>query len=146
MNRRLVVDASVAYKWFFPEEDAEVAGSLLDRAERGELELIAPEFLILELLNIIWKQLRRKAITVEQSERALAALPALEIRWEWDMPHLGAAYGLATQCGNTVYDALYLALAEAEDAVLLTADGGLCAQAREGGLAERVRLLRDLAL
>lgn len=135
---RLVVDASVAFKWYYPEEDAEIAGALLERSERGELELIAPEFLALELLNIIWKQLRRQAITARQADRAMEAIPEATITWVWDAPHLEAAYRLATAHDCSVYDALYLAVGEANDAMVITADRGLREKA-----PERVRMLGE---
>ena len=41
--RRYVVDASVAARWYFPEEHTEAAESLLETAK---IELVAPEVIV----------------------------------------------------------------------------------------------------
>jgi predicted nucleic acid-binding protein len=47
----LVVDASIAAKWFIDEKGREQAIRLLDVAERQ-----APDLLIAEVANIVWKK------------------------------------------------------------------------------------------
>jgi predicted nucleic acid-binding protein len=50
----LVIDASVAIKWLVPETLAENAAALLDENNR----LTAPDLLLIEFANIIWKKAR----------------------------------------------------------------------------------------
>ena len=50
----LVIDASVAVKWFAPEVLSSEAESLLD----GDDALFAPDLLLVECGNIIWKKVR----------------------------------------------------------------------------------------
>ena len=47
---RCVVDASVAAKWFAPEDDSPVTFGILDH------ELLAPDLLYAEVANILWKK------------------------------------------------------------------------------------------
>ena len=46
----LVIDASVALKWFVEEQGSDKARGLLSREER----LIAPELLLAEVFNAAW--------------------------------------------------------------------------------------------
>lgn len=47
---RLVVDSSVAIKWFVSEDDSEDALKLRDRHQ-----LVAPDLLVAECVNAFWK-------------------------------------------------------------------------------------------
>jgi predicted nucleic acid-binding protein len=53
---RLVIDASIAIKWVVQEEGTEDALALRTRAE-----LIAPDLIIAECANILWKKVKRAA-------------------------------------------------------------------------------------
>src|SRR5262249_21143725 len=55
----LIVDASIAVKWFFGEPDSQRANNLRD----GEFDFIAPEF-IAEIGNGAWKKRSRNEIDV----------------------------------------------------------------------------------
>lgn len=58
----LVVDASVALKWFVPDPGHEAALAIL-KADDAEPQLLAPDWLLVEVANALWKQWRRQAIT-----------------------------------------------------------------------------------
>jgi predicted nucleic acid-binding protein len=51
-----VVDASVVLKWFLPEKDSGLADSLLEDFLNGDAELIAPDLILLEAANALWKR------------------------------------------------------------------------------------------
>lgn len=115
---RLTVDASVATKWFVPEALFEEARLVL--ADPADLH--APDILLAEFANTIWKKVRRGEILDEQPYmKELVGLgevvelhPAQELIWR--------AGQLAREIDHPVYDCLYLACAEATDSVLVTAD------------------------
>jgi len=67
----LVVDASVAIKWFAPEPLAEAAAEL-----RREPELVAPDFLLVEIANVFWKRMRRGGADLAGSLSDLRLLQA----------------------------------------------------------------------
>ena len=50
----LIIDASVAFKWYVPEVDSQIALALLDRPD----ELVAPELILIEVINAMWARLR----------------------------------------------------------------------------------------
>ena len=127
---RIVVDASVAAKWYFAEPGHEAADRVLAARIAGEHELLAPDLIVPEFVNVLWKRVRRQECT-----RA-AAQVVLEL-WEVDRPSLVAssdlatqAFDLATALDQSVYDCLYLALALEIEAPLATADRQLARAAR----------------
>ena len=127
---RSIVDASVALKWYFPENGAVEATRLLDEAIEGATELLAPDLIWPEFENGLWKKVRQSECTLEQ------ALAILEL-FDQDAPALIAsgplaarAVELAQRLGETAYDCLYLAAAIESDASLATADARLARCAR----------------
>ncbi len=133
----LVVDASVALKWFANEDGSDRAVSLLN----GGGPVIAPDLVLAEVCNAARKSLRRREIDPAQLDQIAidVALP-----FERLIPLdrlLRRAVTIAGELDHPVYDCLYLALAEAEDAPLITADRQLVNIVRGTPLADRVTLL-----
>lgn len=58
--RPLVLDTSVAVKWYLPEELHEEAINLPRCAEAGDAELLAPGTVQPEFFNALWWQHRRE--------------------------------------------------------------------------------------
>jgi predicted nucleic acid-binding protein len=58
----LVIDASIAVKWVVEEEGTAAALSLRKRAR-----LIAPDLLISECANILWKKVRRRELSKDEA-------------------------------------------------------------------------------
>ena len=122
----LVVDASVAVTWFLSEEPhgGEALAILRDGAPP-----IAPDFLIAEVCNAAWRSTRPGRISQAQLGAIAANLPRF-------FDALGSATGLARAVAiaappdHPVYNCLYLALAEAEQADLVTADTQLVGKVR----------------
>lgn len=124
MNR-LVVDASVAAKWFPPLDQEPLASealALLNRWVRGEVELVAPDLIWAEVANVLWKSVRQNRCSLSEAEAALAAM------LEQNLPTVPApslidrAFHIAVLYGRTAYDSLYVALAVANNSELVTAD------------------------
>src|SRR4028118_1089285 len=114
----LVVDASVAFKWFAREPDTPQANALLRRGEA----LIAPEHLIAEVCNAAWKSWSRGEISRSQ---ALTVAPRIRplLTEVFPLDALAPrALLVSLDLNHPVYDCFYLALAERERAVIVTAD------------------------
>jgi predicted nucleic acid-binding protein len=121
----LIVDASVAAKWFFKEEGSDRALRL-----RQEQDLIAPDFILLEVHHAMWKRLGRR-------ETEKIAVQRVQSTLRIAISHLTRSETLAEAAGNislnhnlAIYDCLYLALAAETNAQLVTADQRQFAAAR----------------
>lgn len=137
----LVVDASVAVKWFLPEEDSAMAVGLLD----GRHRLLAPDLLWIELAAAAWKIARRGGLSPAEAEQIVCDAAAYPVESMESRPLLPIATRLATQLDRIVYDCLYLALAERETARVVTADERFVNSLRQTQWSQRVLLLRDSA-
>ena len=118
---KLIVDASVAVKWLFTEEGSVESRQLL--AHR--IVLHAPDFILTEAANVIWKKARRMEITNAQPYlEELARVPDVVVLCP-STDLVAHASTIALKIDHPVYDCLYLACAEVEGAPLVTADGRL---------------------
>lgn len=114
----LVVDASVAIKWFVNESDSLGAEQLL----MSPLSLYAPNLLRVEFAGALWNNLARKTIAFEQARQALARLPRSINVWRATEPLLGEALQFAVELEHPIYDLIYLALAREIGSQVVTAD------------------------
>jgi predicted nucleic acid-binding protein len=113
----VVVDASVALKWVIEEEGSAVARRLIE-----DEELVAPDLIFIECANALWAKVKRKQIVRSNAMAALAAIEAAPISSVTTRAHAAAAQAIAFELEQTAYDSLYLAVALAERAKLVTAD------------------------
>jgi len=115
----LVVDASVAFKWFLSDEPD--AGQALAVVHEGTA-LIAPDFLIAEVCNAAWRSARLGRISNAQVTEIATSLPRFFDVLVSAAGLASRAVAIAAQLDHPVFDCLYLALAEAEHAGLVTAE------------------------
>jgi predicted nucleic acid-binding protein len=119
----IVIDSSVVIKWFDAEPYAAEAERILVAYEQGTLTLLAPDLLLAEVGNILWKkQTLMHRWTPTEAEEALAKFQALTFTLTPTSVLLNDAYQLAVTHQRTVYDALYLALSLREQCPFVTAD------------------------
>jgi predicted nucleic acid-binding protein len=136
---RLVVDASVAIKWFLPEIHSVAAARLLD----PEFSVAAPDLILPELGNTIWKKVRREEITSREAVGILAAFGSMGVEIYPSNLLLASAFELAVALDRSVYDSLYLALAVAQDGALVTADRKFHASVVASPFASHIRWVED---
>jgi predicted nucleic acid-binding protein len=118
----VVVDASVAVKWFVKEAARERALEILDESERH-----APDLIIAEVGNVAWKKAIRGEVTSEQARFICTSLRryfAVLHRSETLADH---AIEIALRLRHPIYDCLYLACAQRTGARFVTADRRLLA-------------------
>lgn len=126
---RLVIDASVAAKWFNLEELSDKAVDIKEAYVRGDLELAAPIHMIYEVGNSIWKN---KQLTEAEANDAIAALLQLNVQLlEPTTERAKRAMKIAKSRNTTFYDAVYLQAAEELNTALLTADNVQVTAGRE---------------
>lgn len=136
---KLVIDVSVAVKWFIPEIHSEAAVRLLD----SKFMISAPDLIVSEIGNTLWKKVRRQEITPEEASEILNTFPNAGVEIYACGPLLASALELAIALDRTVYDCLYLALAVAQNCALITADQRFHASVIESPLASHIRWIED---
>ena len=92
------------------------------RRPRGAVRLIAPEFLLVELGNILWKKVRHSKLATPRAAALLADSANWPIGYMPVRPLIADALDLAAAWNRTMYDSLYLALSEREACPFVTAD------------------------
>jgi predicted nucleic acid-binding protein len=116
----IVVDASVLAAVALDETLATTVRPLL----LGN-ETIAPELILAELANVIWKNVRRKLLAQADARPALEGGPQLIDRIYPIAPLVDRALNLAILGDHPAYDCFYVALAAREGVPLFTADAKL---------------------
>ena len=130
-----VVDASVAIRWFVQGPGYERAAPWL-----GETTLIAPDLILAEAGNALWRYVRTGDLQIEEAASILHRMPDSFARLVPTAELAKDALLLAHALEHPVYDCMYLALAQREEFVLLTLDRKLA------GLAERSGIRAELLL
>ena len=139
MTGSAVVDASVAVKWVVDEEDSLQARPLADA------RLEAPDLLLVECANILWKKAALGDLTRPEAAARLGLLTRAPVTFTASRELLDPALELALEWKHPVYDCLYAALAIRRNVPLITADKRLAAAARKKKKnAPRVILLAEL--
>jgi predicted nucleic acid-binding protein len=116
----LVLDASIAIKWVIQEDGSDNAVAL-----RGRYRFSAPDLLIPECANILWKKARRHEISGNEAMLAGQLLQQADIELTRSTSLMSIALELALDLDHPAYDCLYLALALQSGSKLLTADDRL---------------------
>lgn len=137
---QLVVDSSVAVKWYLPEAGSSKARELL-RILGSEGQLAAPDFILTEISSVLWKYVRRQVVYEDEAQLMLQWFreAGVQLFATGDLAPLTLRIALTTGC--TVYDSTYLAVATMLNCPLITADERLCRSAAIGPFSHQVVLL-----
>jgi predicted nucleic acid-binding protein len=117
-----VLDSSVTLSWYFEDQSTPATLALLDRVtEKGA---IVPPLWRLEVFNGFQSALRRKKIDRSYRDASLIDLSLLPITvdTETDFHLKDRTLGLADRFDLTIYDAVFLELAERRELPLASLD------------------------
>jgi len=131
----IVLDASAALELVLGTQLGRLIGTRITDPAVG---LHAPHLVDVEVAQALRRYVREGELDPAAAKIALDNLRALDLERHAHEPLLDRVWALRENL--TAYDAVYVALAEALDAVLLTCDGGL---ARAPGVGTRIELVRD---
>lgn len=115
-------------------DEREDAAEWLRRAERREVLVTMPRLVFFEIANAFAGYVRRGGLELDGAVRRLDFAQQVPARVSDDASLAPAALGLAVRRGLSAYDATYAVLAEAERALLVTADADLAAAAERAEL------------
>jgi predicted nucleic acid-binding protein len=117
----IVIDSCVAAKWFLPEADREKALKLLEQAATGD-KLISLDIAFAEVANAIWNRRRRRLLKEADADNAIDDLFKTPVSIVKSTSLTKRAYHIAVKYDRSVYDAMFVALAESLDTQGITAD------------------------
>jgi predicted nucleic acid-binding protein len=117
LTGKAVVDASIALKWLLSEE-----GSAEALALRPHYRLVAPDLLVAECANALWKHVQRGQVLPDEALLAAKLLAADDLELVPTKGLLTDALRLSIELRHPAYDCIYLALAKAEQCPFITAD------------------------
>lgn len=132
-----VPDASIAIAWVHPDQATPDSAAWLEHVAAGAT-LVAPSLWSLEVANALVVLARRRKLTAEERDAALAALAELPVTLDHEGPARGLTdlADLAARESLTVYAATYLELARRRALPLACRDGPL----RDAAVRHRVRV------
>ena len=130
-----VLDASVAACWLLDDEDAADANAALERL--GQEDALVPQLWHIEIRNCLLVARRRRRLSGDDLGERLRALAGLPVRTDADFDP-DSSFALADRHGLSLYDALYLNLAQRRGIPLATLDKTL----RGAAIAEGVVLVQ----
>jgi len=134
------VDASVAVKLYVPEVHSLQAVKFFS----GKHDLIAPDLMLSEFGNIIWKKVTLLGeLTQDEGQKIIAAVQRLPLTYYRTTDLLTDAFQIALNTQRTVYDCLYVALAASQGCQLITDDRKLFASLQQTSLAAFLTLIES---
>lgn len=116
----IVLDASVALKWYVQEEDTDKALEILHAHVQENLELNFPDLVFYEIANAVRYSPSKNPKDIEDILKSFGALRVNVVIPTVDM--LAEAGSIAFRHGISVYDAIYVALANELGCEFVTAD------------------------
>ena len=129
-----VIDTSVVLAWYVAEEGSEAALPLLGT------DLIAPNLLMTEMANALWKKWHRAEISEVQAFAILAEANTAVGLFAHEV-YLERALALALTLDHPVYDCVFLAMAETMEIPFVTADRKFANVATRGGHGRSIELI-----
>jgi predicted nucleic acid-binding protein len=136
----LVVDASVAVKWFFQnrddENDCDLAMTILEGVDAGRIQLLQqPPHFIAEMASVLAREKPEEA----EAQDDLFDLLSVECRITQGPEIYIIATDISIRCRHHLFDTLYHAVAlQTPDATLITVDEAYYHKAQ--GIGHIVRL------
>jgi predicted nucleic acid-binding protein len=123
----LVVDASIVVKWVVEEDSTPEALVLRQKAR-----LIAPDLLVAECANILWKKVQRGELLKAEAIVAARLLQGAELELLPMRSLFEAATRMSIEIDHPAYDCVYLVLALQRKCQFVTADERLLHKLRQG--------------
>ena len=122
MNHAVVIDANVLFKVVIREEFSERAQALYAATLSAGRPIFAPPHWAAELTQALYRLIRRRLITAEESDQALGQFLRFPIQTIGTPELYQRAFLFARTHTVSTYDSLYVVLAQMLDTELWTDD------------------------
>lgn len=132
-----VIDANIACAWYLESPVSQAARDFLDAQET----LIAPDLIIPEIANSLWRLVASGRITDAQARLIIERVPGDFQEIVSTVELREAALDLAFRLKHPAYDCFYLVLADRRNVHLITADARFTRKAAEAGFGRSIRLI-----
>jgi len=119
-TQKVVIDSSVILKWLSNDNEKyiDVADKILQDAQKGKIELFAPELAKYEVGNVL---LYSKKLSPKQAHIIFNKFYNLPLSFIIESEKLAnETYNIASKLEITYYDASFLSLAKQHEAILVT--------------------------
>ncbi len=132
--KEIVVDASIALAWGFPDEVNQYADSVLNELE--DKQILVPPIWTSEITNAILIAHKQKRVSTLEIQRFIDLLEGLTIKevsipLHWSISNI---LPLAQKYDLSAYDASYLAVAIRHDAAIASLDTRLVKAAKKSDI------------
>ncbi len=124
-DKQLVLDASTGAKWLLPADGEDLipeARNLLIAHELGHVEFVVPDLFWSEVASAVRKAIRRKRLSPEEGAGLVRDLLAYDLETLPSRTVIDRAFAIASTHDCSVYDCVYVALAEDVGCDMITAD------------------------
>ena len=135
--RDVIIDANVAAALLLDLAYSRSAREAVSDVQR----IIAPDLLVHEFTNALWRLVASGKMTKDFAHQALSGLDTLVSEFIAGQHIAHDALRIAIELAHPGYDCFYLALASDRDATLLTADRRFAARVAETRFADRLQLI-----
>ncbi len=124
MTTSVVLDTSVLIKLFIPEDNSTVAKELLSEFETNKTKIYCPNFGKIEFISTLAKKHKLNLLDINQVRLVIEDLEETNISYiKEDLTLLKKALSMAYLLQETtIYDCVFLALAEKIGGTYITAD------------------------
>ena len=122
---RFILDASVAVKWLFPPHNEDLITEALDLLrlhDEGSIEFLVPDLFWVEFASAAQSGVRRKRWTRAQAADSVRDMLNYEVRTFPSRLLVETALMMAIANNCSLYDCVYVALAEETGCDMITAD------------------------
>lgn len=122
MGYRVIIDACVGGKWFFEEPLTDKALQIMEAYQQEKILITVPGIFYPEIASICHKYVKRGIVTDDIADTYFKQMLKLSIDCYQENKLVEAALENAYLFGISIYDALYVSLAEFYCAPLITVD------------------------
>jgi predicted nucleic acid-binding protein len=130
--KQVILDTNVIIALLTNEEETEKALALYQYLVSQDYQILIPEYLPVEFYSVVRRKEQLKQISPEVAREVLRTFRDLNLKIvPVDQSILNVAYTIATDMKqNTIYDTLFLAVAQRYTSFLISADNKFISAAR----------------